>query len=305
MPIRRCRGFTLIELLVVIALIAILVSLLLPAVQQARAAARLTQCRNNAKQIGLALHNYHDTHNVFPPGSTSDVEQGGWIGDPTSRHIHSWSSMLLPYIEQAALYQSIDFHVSSMHPRNLAAASHVVQTFRCPSFSGSGFSQALSYTRFSPDYATTNYVSLGSTDVGHIYGQNTGIFDPDGTIYSLSRTRAADVTDGMSNTIFIAETREENMSVWIDGGVATVVALRYDEFNGPSYAGIEIALNFSPYFEYANPRAEFGPSSMHTGGAVHAIGDGSARFISENIAASVYTALTTRAGGEVISGDSF
>ena len=301
----RYRGFTLIELLVVIALIGILIALLLPAVQQARAAARLTQCRNNLKQIGLALHNYHDVYGVFPPGSTSDVEQGGWIGDPTTRHIHSWSSMLLPYLELGAIYNTIDFNYSSMDPRNREAASNTIPAFRCPSFTGTGYSRADVYTRFSNEYATTNYVALGGTDVGHIYGQNTGIFKPDGTIYSLSNTKAAGVTDGLSNTVLIVETREEDMSVWIDGGVATVVALRYDQFNGPSYAGIEIALNYYPYFEYFNPRSEYGPSSMHIGGAVHLLGDGSARFISENIAASVYTGLTTRAGGEVIGGDSF
>ena len=95
------------------------------------------------------------------------------------------------------------------------------------------------------------------------------------------------------------------MSVWIDGGTAAVVALRYDDGNGPTYAGTGIALNYRPYFDYSNPRAEYGPSSMHIGGAMHLLGDGSVRFISQNIAASVYVSLTTRNGGEVIGGGSF
>jgi prepilin-type N-terminal cleavage/methylation domain-containing protein len=299
------RGFTLIELLVVIAIIAVLMALLLPAVQQAREAARLTQCRNNMKQIGIALHNYIDLHEVFPPGSTNDVEQGGWISNPQNRHIHSWLSMILPELEQHALYDDIDFDVSSMHPNNRTVASNIITAYRCPSYSGYRFSTGPSYTRFSPKYATTNYVAMGATDVGHIYGQNTGLMSPDGTIYPLSKSRMADVLDGLSNTLISVETREDAMSVWIDGGTASVVALRYDAFNAPSYAGTEISLNYQPYFDYPDPRAEFGPSSMHMNGGVHLLGDGSARFISENIAASVYVALTTRAGGESVGGDSY
>ena len=300
------RGFTLIELLVVIAIIAILMALVLPAVQQAREAARLTQCRNNVKQIGIALHNYIDLHGVFPPGSTNDVEQGGWIGNPQNRHIHSWLSMILPQLEQHALYDDIDFDLSSMHPNNRPAASNVIAAYRCPSFSGYQFSTGPSYTRFSPKYATTNYVAMGSSDVGHIYGQNTGLMSPDGTIYPLSKSRPADVRDGLSHTIVCVETREEAMTVWIDGGTASVVALRYDPFNGPTYAGTEISLNYQPYFDYPNPHAQSSVRPACTsGGGVHLLGDGSVRFISENIAASVYVALTTRAGGESVGGDAY
>ena len=299
------RGFTLIELLVVIAIIAVLMALLLPAVQQAREAARLTQCRSNMKQIGIALHNYIDLHDVFPPGSTNDVEQGGWISNPQNRHIHSWLTMILPQLEEGAVYDEIDFDLSSMHSDNQQPASNQISIYRCPTYSGPEFSNGPSYTRFSAKYATTNYVAMGSSDVGHIYGQNTGLFIPDGTIYPLSKTRPADVRDGLSNTLICVETREQNMTVWIDGGTASVVALRYDPFNGPTYAGTEISLNYQPYFDYPSPYAEFGPSSMHVNGGVHLLGDGSARFISENIAASVYVALTTRAGDESVSGDSY
>jgi hypothetical protein len=203
------------------------------------------------------------------------------------------------------VYAQIDFNLSSMHAVNRPAASRVITAYRCPSYSGPQFSNAPSYTRFPTKYATTNYVAMGASDVGHIYGQNTGLFEPDGTIYPLSNTRPGDVTDGLSNTIIVVETREQGMSVWIDGGTAAVVALRYDAGNGPTYAGGGIALNYHPYFDYVNPHAEYGPSSMHTGGALHLLGDGSVRFISQHIAASVYVALSTRNGGEVIGGDSF
>ena len=296
---QRRPAFTLIELLVVIAIIGILLALLLPAVQQAREAARRTQCRNHLKQIGIALHNYHDQFRVFPPGSTNDVEQGGWIGNPLDRHIHSWASLLLPNLDDGNLYRSIDYNVSSMHPNNRDPASTVVSTYRCPSFAGPDYSDDPNYTRFGNRYAIQNYAAMGASDVGHIYGQNTGLFQPDGTIYPLSRHDSADVTDGLSNTILIAESREERMLVWIDGGTASVVARRYDASNSPTYAGPEISLNYSPYFDYSDPYSEWGPSSQHVGGAFHLYGDGSVHFISENILADVYVAAATRASNEV------
>lgn len=302
---KRPRGFSLIELLVVIAIVAVLLALLLPAVQQAREAARRTQCLNNLKQIGLALHNYLEQFSVFPPSSTNDVEQGGWIGNPLKRHIHSWASLILPQIGSASLYNSINFSVSALHPDNLPVASQVIPIYRCPSYSGPAFSLDRNYTRFAPNYAIQNYVAMGASDVGHIYGQNTGLFEPDGVIYPLSSTRSAEITDGLSNTMLIVETREKKMSVWIDGGTAAVVARRYDASNPPTYAGTEISLNYHPYFDFSNPKSEYGPSSMHSGGAFHLMGDGSVHFISEHINASIYVGLATRAAGEADSASAF
>lgn len=299
------RAFTLVELLVVIAIIGALVALLLPAVQAAREAARRASCSNNLKQIGLAIHHYHDAHRVFPPGSTSDVEQGGWISNPQNRHIHSWRSLILPYIEMTPLGDSIDYSVSSMHANNLPAASQIVPVYRCPSYVGPDFSKDPHYTRFSPNYAVANYVAIGASDVGHIYGQNSGLFEPDGTIYPLSHTRVADVRDGLTNTVVVAETREEQTMVWIDGGMSAIVATRYDDTNPPTYAGPELPLNYQPYFEYSDPRAQYGPSSMHHGGVFHLLGDGAVRFLSETIQRAVYVALSTRAGGESIDAAAF
>lgn len=300
---RTRSGFTLVELLVVMAVIAVLIALLLPAVQMVRESARQTQCRNNLKQFGLALHAYHDTHGLFPPSSTSDVEQGGWIGNPLSRHIHSWSNLILPQLELGGLYQQCDFNVSALHPNNHAVAAAQPAVFRCASYAGPKVSASANYTRFAADYAITNYVALGATTAGHLYGQNTGLFRPDGVMHPLASYNTEEVDDGLSNTLLLSETREEQSAVRVDGGMAAVTAMRYDEGNSPTYAGPQIALNYSPYFDYFNPRADWGPSSRHPGGAMHLVGDGGVRFLSQHIAGSVYRALVTRDGGEPSAGE--
>ena len=117
-------GFTLIELLVVIAIIAILVALLLPAVQQAREAARRTQCKNNLKQIGIALHSYHDVYKTFPPA---------YIPDEDGKPMHSWRVLILPFIEQQALYEQYDFNEPWDGPNNSQLANVVISVYQCPS----------------------------------------------------------------------------------------------------------------------------------------------------------------------------
>jgi len=125
---RRHYGFTLVELLVVIAIIGILIALLLPAVQAAREAARRTQCNNNLKQLGIALHNYHDSHGTFPPAHLETGTTG-----PTFRHHFGWLAYLLPYIEQENVYRLIDFRLKYSAPENRQDASVGIKTFICPS----------------------------------------------------------------------------------------------------------------------------------------------------------------------------
>jgi prepilin-type N-terminal cleavage/methylation domain-containing protein len=302
LAMRRSRfagsGFTLIELLVVITVISVLMALLLPAVQQARETARLAACRNNLKQMGLALMSYESAHRRFPSSSTSRIDFGVWSSFPANYHLHSWVTMLLPYLDQGALYGQINFNVSALDTANIVPASFVLPVYRCPSYSGPRYSQSPLYARFSTAYALRNYVAMGATSVGNLYLQ------PDGVFYALSSTRVADITDGVSGTIFIAETREPGAAVWIDGGTSAVASRRYLDSNPPSYAGPENSLNFQPYFA-ANGNgidALFGPSSMHSGGINHLFGDGSVQSISPNINAVVYDALVTRAGGEPTSG---
>src|SRR5580658_4460030 len=121
----RVRGFTLVELLVVIAIIAILVALLLPAVQVARG----TTCRNNMKQIGLALHNYESVNRILPPSSTSRIDFGVWSQNATQYSLHSWAGMLLPFLEQGTVTAQVNYDVSALDPLNKKAAEQVLGVY--------------------------------------------------------------------------------------------------------------------------------------------------------------------------------
>jgi prepilin-type N-terminal cleavage/methylation domain-containing protein len=303
---RRGRGFTLVELLVVIAIIGILVALLLPAVQAAREAARRIQCLNNMKQIGLALHNYHDTHRVFPPSSTSRMGAGVWNypgsgpSDPDI-HLHSFASLLLPFLEKGNVANQIDYNVSALAPENRPVASMILPFYRCPSYAGEDYSNDPMYVdQVGYDqFAIRNYVVLGATTVVGL----SGAVRPDGVMFPASRTTFRDVSDGTSNTIAYAETREENSAVWIDGTSAAVAA-RWTDLSSPTFAGNTVSINYSPYFPggiFPNSIGQvFGPSSFHPGGAQHTLVDGSVQFLSETMDVTIYDALTTRAGREPI-----
>ena len=293
---RLTGGFTLIELLVVIAIIAVLIALLLPAVQQAREAARRTQCRNNLKQFGLALHNYHDSSQVFPPGifEFRNPGQDGIIGagDPNDRlPAWGWGVFLLPGLDQSPLYSQLNPGPSTLNSL-VTANSPLLQipltVFRCPSsvapavndLKDISFQQAGTQTAGSSNYAANfgHSRGVGPFRVAPAADNYTACFT--GPFGFDSKTRIGDVTDGTSNTVAVGERayRIKNINftaaIWPGCGVGNrdncvdqvMVTLR---------GGINAGLTNSDRIETF--------SSEHVGGAFALFLDGSVRFISENI----------------------
>jgi prepilin-type N-terminal cleavage/methylation domain-containing protein len=304
LAMHRTRGFTLVELLVVLAVIAVLIAVLLPAVQGAREAARRTSCRNNLKQIGLAFYDYENVNRVLPPSCTGDMAYGVWYPNPAQYRLQSWTSMLLPFLEQKELAEEINFNMSAVAPENRDAAAQILSVFRCPTYSGPAFSQCPLYLALSDHFALRNYVAMGATTIGKLWHK------PDGVFYASSSTRLSDIKDGVSMTIFVAETRESNMAVWIDGTTASLAGHPYNEDTPPDYAFPQTALNYSPFFISVigagnTVECQYGPSSMHPGGIHHLFGDGSVHFISPEIRAPVYDALITTNGSEVVEKNDF
>lgn len=313
------HGFTLIELLVVIAIIAVLIALLLPAVQQAREAARRSQCKNNMKQLGIAIHTYAASHKVFPPSSISGLGVGVWVyaTDPTAQsnlnyRLHSFVSLLLPYMDQSGLYNQLDFTQSALSPANRGVASTVLPSLICPSYTGRRISDHPRYVATlglsAPTYAIRNYTAFGGRFASDLSPMGPG---PTGTLFPLSSTGFGDVTDGLSNTLMLAESREERASVWADGTSASFVARWLNLANPPTLAGNSVSINQKPYFDFTpydpmelgSIKQDWGPSSQHGPGAHHLMGDGGVKFLSDNLDYVVYDALATRSGGETIEAD--
>jgi hypothetical protein len=189
------------------------------------------------------------------------------------------------------LSDHIDFNVSSVRDVNRPAAGTIVPIYRCPSYTGAEFTDDPHYPNGA--FAIGNYVSIGATDVDHLWQAS---LKPEGVIFPKSMIRPADISDGLSKSILIAESREEKMRVWIDGRTSANTSLRYDS----SFGEPGISLNYQPYYDDGDIVSKFGPSSMHPEGAYHLFGDGSAHFLRDAIAVASYVALGTRAGGEVV-----
>lgn len=297
--VRRHRGFTLIELLVAIAIIGILIALLLPAIQQAREAARRTQCRSHLKQIGVALHNYHDVHGMFP----LNYGNGPYNESNTGA---SWLAFLLPQLEQAPLYHQIRFGAPANDPANLAVSQTVVDVYLCPSDSHGG---GVMFDRRNTNepQAVTNYKAcLGSnwdwgtfapvsSQSGRNANQTDGLelcngFMCRGGDLRPTSTRIRDVRDGSSSTFAVGEAVPEwswhTWWYWFNAATATcAVPLNY-------WQQPEDTLD-DWWFNYSF-------ASRHEGGAQFLLVDGSARFVSENIDQQVYRNLATIQGNEVL-----
>jgi prepilin-type N-terminal cleavage/methylation domain-containing protein len=294
MALRR-RGFTLIELLVVIAIIAILIALLLPAVQQAREAARRTQCRNNLKQLGIALHNYHDTFLVFPPGEVNQQTvnlKGNW----------AWSAMLLPYVDQAPLYNQLNVgNVRVGDAVTVAASLAALQTalpaFRCPSdiapklnTDGARTIEGTNDTT-RRQLSTSNYVGVnGSGEIrpnfnDAISGTGAPNANANGAFYRNSRVGIRDITDGASNTFLVGE---RSWATPVSGSASPTAGIVFatQDQRGAQNGGLAAALGsacrkLNCLDGIGECRRAF--ASEHEGGGHFLVGDGTVRFISENI----------------------
>ncbi len=313
------RGFTLVELLVVIAIIGILIGLLLPAVQAAREAARRTQCSSHLKQIGLALHNYHDSHRCFPPFLINRAGNPSRIADVDKGA--NWLVFLLPYLEQNALYDQWDFHIpANQNP----GRSQELSIYKCPSdpqshgnfcsYAGGGWARGNYGMNVSPCWFGVG--SGTSNSLGGVGGANQVV-------------RIADITDGTSNTVAVDELRagmneHDLRGCWAMPGLSAGTAAMFNDASVPNcrepYSDdmencavsgmLGNATNGMGCFDSTSTGQMTG-RSMHPGGLQITMADGSARFVSETIdfkrtqvgcsapPRGTWQAIHTRGGGEV------
>jgi prepilin-type N-terminal cleavage/methylation domain-containing protein/prepilin-type processing-associated H-X9-DG protein len=277
-PVHRC-GFTLLELMVSIAVLGMLIALLIPAVQSSREAARRTVCKSQLRQLGLALHNYHEVNRCFPPGSyvmgPSFPMQSGW----------GWGAMVLPYVELPGLSKQINFSLKTGDSQNLSLIAQPIPLFRCPSEIGPDSVLCVPTTGPSYRLAAGNY--CGS----------------DGVLSAMSRTRIADITDGTTTTLMLGErvvqpggdSQLPFSSAWC-GQVAFA-----DEYDLRSVPYLSPSVSHPINASLTDPSC-FG--SRHPTGANFALADGSVVYLAEGIDQAVFMALGTAAGGESVNVES-
>lgn len=279
---RTRNGFTLVELLVVIAIIGVLVALLLPAVQQAREAARRMQCTNNMKQLGLSLHNYHDTFNALPPAY---LYRGG-----NGKANYGWAVNILPYIEQASLYDALDPGRIPLYERYKASATDAdkallqtpIDAYRCPSDVTGKLNNKMKFGSTEHfQIATSNYVcNLGTTATSKLVESN-------GVFYGNSFLGLKDLIDGTSNTLFIGErdggpskVASSNFGAAVWAGVGQNSSIGWQAVGRTAMRG-GFTVNFDYAFAGAPQNMGKGMSSLHPGGMNILLCDASVRFLPE------------------------
>lgn len=308
----RRSGFTLIELLVVIAIIAILIALLLPAVQQAREAARRTQCKNNLKQVGLALHNYHDTHNTFPPGN---IRGALAVGHGPTAWVH-----ILPYVDQAPQYNRINFSTPGTWwhgtggpppggPHGTTFNGFKVNGFICPS---SPLTDVRSFTNggVTTVWQRGSYTLIeGAVGISEVSTSN-GIRSDSGMFTRDRNFNFRDMTDGSSNIVMVAEqsnwgrdaANTNNVEYRSDGGDSLWMGTDYSTGRCFGTTTVRYAINTrnSTLSGASQQNCNTPIQSAHTGGAHVLIGDGTVKFLSENMNFDTLRFLAARADGNVV-----
>jgi prepilin-type N-terminal cleavage/methylation domain-containing protein/prepilin-type processing-associated H-X9-DG protein len=296
------RGFTLVELLVVIAIIGILIALLLPAVQAAREAARRAQCTNNLKQIGLGLHNYHDTNGAFPPGNIAIWNGSQWFGWGWT-----WQAKILPFIEQNTLYEKIGNNMNTDSGgkdstwTKLACEQTVIPSFQCPSHPNGN----LGYGGQDNDQISTYNGVCGSTTFNddQTDTQNDIAYRGDGVFFINSHIGFRDIIDGTSNTFAVGEVQVQLASGMPGNDRHYIFAPNADDNPPKDVTEYLIGMEIGSFGDPINSGSNEATGSYHPGGCNFLFADGSIHFLSENINMNIYQALSTRAGGEVVSGN--
>jgi prepilin-type N-terminal cleavage/methylation domain-containing protein len=289
-------AFTLIELIMVVSIIAVLIALLLPAIQSAREVARRGQCTNNLLQMGLALGNYASAHNVFPPGVVD--EKGPILNLPKGYHI-SWVVQILPFLEQNNVYRRFDFRHGVYHPSNMTAGAAVIATFFCPSDGRTG---PISYAGCHHDVDAP------------IDANNRGV------LYLNSRIGYDDITDGPAYTILVSEMIGSGPTLgWASGTRATLRNTGH-RLNEPDFLFQAMGNGrFNPSQSRPQPEEMVkvvddgllpvgytgGFSSRHSHGANFLFCNGAVRFVAQSVDPAVYQHLGNRSDGEIVSDDAF
>ena len=324
-------GFTLIELLVVIAIIAVLIALLLPAVQGARAAAQRISCVNHLKQIGLALQNFENSHQFLPACAIGPFNDA-------SPYAQGWMMFILPQIEQGTLYNAFNQSTNWFDPANQTIVTTQIDTYVCPSAAGthtvSGMIDDLS---FNPP-AGAPPISAATTDYTGIWGIANSLYTANGmapppdtrgiltlATYPPPPTPVLGfpltaITDGLSNTVAVTECANRPQ-LWLKGGIAASSVLGGNagtitgtgvsggpwpsDWKSVSPQGATQDGSSKPGSCMVNCNNDWEVYSMHQGGANAVMGDGSVKFLSATVNPAVFAAIMTRACGEIVSSDSY